>query len=60
MLEEHIERFIDYLCYEKRYSSHTIRAYIKDLKDFTLFISKEEIKNLESISKKIFISFYIF
>lgn len=52
MLEEHIERFIEYLCYEKRYSSHTIRAYVKDLKDFSIFISKEEIKNLESISKK--------
>ena len=52
MFEEYINKFIDYLSYEKRYSSHTIRAYIKDLKDFNFFINKEEIKELKSISKK--------
>lgn len=33
----HIESFSKYLKFEKRYSSHTVRAYIDDLKQFYLF-----------------------
>ena len=33
--------FSDYLQLEKKYSSHTVTAYLKDLKDFQLFASQE-------------------
>ncbi len=33
--------FIDYLQLEKKYSPHTVTAYLKDLEDFRLFASEE-------------------
>ena len=41
-----ITKFISYLSSEKRYSKHTITAYINDLKQFNMYILTEfEIKN---------------
>ena len=41
-----ITKFISYLSSEKRYSKHTIKAYINDLKQFNMYILAEfEIKN---------------
>lgn len=41
-----ITKFISYLSAEKRYSKHTITAYINDLKQFNMYILAEfEIKN---------------
>ncbi|MBC8052069.1 MAG: tyrosine-type recombinase/integrase [Sphingobacteriaceae bacterium] len=37
-----IERFTNYLQYEKRFSAHTISAYIQDLHQFENFILKSE------------------
>jgi integrase/recombinase XerC len=42
-----IERFINFLTYEKRYSDHTIIAYENDLKEFQIFI--EETYALDSL-----------
>ncbi|MEN8225795.1 MAG: tyrosine-type recombinase/integrase [Bacteroidota bacterium] len=33
--------FIDYISYEKRYSQHTIKAYQRDLDQFTSFLSEQ-------------------
>ncbi|MDF2449810.1 MAG: integrase [Bacteroidota bacterium] len=41
MLEKHLYSFIDYLTYEKRYSSHTITSYKNDLNQFVSFINPE-------------------
>ena len=52
MLKIEINNFIDYLIFEKKYSSHTVRAYSKDLNDFYIFIKKESIKSFIDIKKK--------
>ncbi|MCS6820827.1 MAG: tyrosine-type recombinase/integrase [Microscillaceae bacterium] len=42
-----IERFLQYIQYEKRYSQHTITAYLTDLCQFEKFLQKEfQITNL--------------
>ena len=52
MLKIQIEDFINYLLFEKKYSSHTVRAYKKDLDDFYIFIKKESIKSFSDIKKQ--------
>ena len=52
MFKKQINDFLDYLNYEKRYSSNTLRAYTKDLNDFINFIEKESIKSLVDIKKQ--------
>ena len=37
-----IERFTNYLQYEKRFSAHTLSAYIKDLHQFQIFLSQSD------------------
>ncbi len=39
---ETIQKFLDYLRYEKRYSLHTIKNYQRDLEDFLQFYQIEE------------------
>ena len=36
-----VEQFIQYLRYERNYSSHTVLAYRKDLEQFSLFLTDE-------------------
>ena len=36
-----IQQFLDYLLYEKKYSSHTVLAYQKDLETFAVFIQNQ-------------------
>lgn len=52
----HIESYLKYLQFEKRFSSHTIRAYIDDLNQFKSFIKANtdtREKNLTSIDHTI-------
>jgi len=46
-----LEKFSDYLLLEKKYSTHTVKAYIKDLENFQSFLdtdyNKESIHNVE-------------
>lgn len=44
-----VERFIRYLKFEKRYSSHTVSAYEADLADFEKYLHSELLE-LESVS----------
>ncbi|MDB5120250.1 MAG: Tyrosine recombinase XerC [Sphingobacteriales bacterium] len=37
-----LERFIQYLQYEKRFSPHTVSAYQKDLNQFSVFLNNHE------------------
>ncbi len=34
-----LDRFVEHLAYEKRYSSHTVSAYRRDLEQFQLFLT---------------------
>ena len=52
MFKKQINDFLDYLNYEKKYSSNTLRAYTKDLNDFINFIEKKSIKSLIDIKKQ--------
>ena len=40
-ISEIVDEFIRYMQYEKKYSSHTVSAYKKDLEQFTLFLDSE-------------------
>lgn len=46
-----IDKYIEYLSQEKRYSEHTVKAYGKDLSDFFLYLKDERIE-VETIRKK--------
>ena len=45
-----LERFIQYIQHEKRYSAHTVIAYKNDLAQFFVFISQNPDKQLNDIS----------
>lgn len=48
-----VEKFIEYMAVEKRYSQHTLISYEKDLKDFQGFLMKTEgQENLLKVEKK--------
>lgn len=55
-----LEKFLDYIRIEKRYSAHTITSYKKDLEDFTSFVLKTEATaDLRDISKKVIRNFIV-
>ncbi|NNJ89961.1 MAG: tyrosine-type recombinase/integrase [Eudoraea sp.] len=46
-----IEAFISYLSHEKKYSAHTVKAYQKDLNDFSAFCENEyQLKDIDGVS----------
>lgn len=47
----HIESYLKYLKFEKRYSSHTIRAYSDDLQQFKSFIQSHPELNVPSLTE---------
>ena len=50
----HIDKFLNFLQFEKRYSEHTLVAYKTDLLQFSNFISNEfDIKNIEEVHHSI-------
>ncbi|MDD2377559.1 MAG: tyrosine recombinase XerC [Bacilli bacterium] len=42
-MNKNIQKFIDYLTYEKHYSSYTINNYQRDLESFTAFLNNEKV-----------------
>ena len=55
-----IDRFIRYIQAEKRYSEHTLKAYERDLEQFSSFIvDKYEIEELLSVNSEMIRSFII-
>lgn len=58
---EMIERFLEYIAVEKRYSPNTLTSYRKDLEDFSQFLlEKEGLEDLRKVDKKIVRNFIIF
>ncbi len=50
----HIDKFLNYLQFEKRYSEHTLVAYKTDLLQFSNFISNEfDIQNIKQVHHSI-------
>ena len=55
-----IERFLEYIAVEKRYSPHTLTSYRKDLEDFVLFLLKTDShQNFDLVDKKIIRNFMV-
>lgn len=55
-----LEKFLEYLQFEKRYSPHTITSYKKDLEDFShFFLQTESSDNLAKADKKIIRNFIV-
>ncbi|PRB05284.1 integrase [Chryseobacterium sp. MYb7] len=55
-----LEKFLEYLQFEKRYSPHTITSYKKDLEDFShFFLRTESSENLAKADKKIIRNFIV-
>lgn len=46
-----IQKYTDYLLLEKKYSKHTVSAYVKDIGDFEVFCEKENLtSNIDTVS----------
>ena len=55
-----LERFIEYIAVEKRYSPNTLISYRKDLEDFSLFLLETEAhQDLVKVDKKIIRNFMV-
>jgi integrase/recombinase XerC len=55
-----IERFLDYITVEKRYSPHTITNYKKDLSDFAAFVLETEAtEDVVHVHKKVIKNFIV-
>lgn len=55
-----IERFLEYISVEKRYSPHTLISYKKDLEDFSSFLLKTEAhQNFGAVDKKVIRNFMV-
>lgn len=55
-----INKFLDYISVEKRYSQNTLVSYKKDLEDLLLFISETEgTEDLKTVDKKIIRNFIV-
>ena len=53
-----IERFLEYIEVEKRYSPHTVTSYRKDLADFSVFLLKTEAhQDFTNVDKKVIRNF---
>ncbi|MGH1519762.1 tyrosine-type recombinase/integrase [Chryseobacterium sp. JK1] len=55
-----LEKFLEYLQFEKRYSPHTITSYKKDLEDFSHFyLRTESSENINRADKKVIRNFIV-
>lgn len=55
-----LERFLEYIAVEKRYSPNTLISYRKDLQDFSLFLLETEAhQDLVKVDKKIIRNFMV-
>ena len=55
-----IDKFLEYIVVEKRYSEHTLISYKKDLEDFLLFVSDTEgTRDLTKVDKKVIRNFLV-
>ena len=53
-----VDRFLEYIAVEKRYSPHTLTSYRRDLEDFSVFLLRTEAhQNYAEVDKKIIRNF---
>ena len=59
-MNDNINKFLDYLKYEKNFSDYTVINYKKDLEKFTKFLEKEKIDNINNINLSIIRNYLVF
>lgn len=52
-MEKYLDKFLQYLIYEKKYSEHTIKNYERDLDYFLLFLNDKKISNIKNVTYQI-------
>lgn len=58
---KYIDPFIEYLKFEKRYSTHTTRAYLNDLREFFYFVDRDHLSSdFGSLKTMVFRSYMVF
>ncbi len=57
ILNELLEKFIDYLSFERHYCLNTVDSYKRDLKKFNEFLKKRKIKSFEEIKHKLIVDY---
>lgn len=56
-----VQKFLEYIETEKRFSPHTMRSYRKDLEDFSFFILKtESLEDVRKVDKKLIRNFIVY
>ncbi|AFR34970.1 tyrosine-type recombinase/integrase [Riemerella anatipestifer] len=56
-----VEKFLDYITIEKRYSLNTLASYSRDLQDFSDFVKETEgVDTLISVDKKVIRNFVVY
>lgn len=55
-MKDHIKKFLRYLEVQRDASPHTIRAYRKDLDDFSAFVKKDDPAEIEMIDVRAFVA----
>ena len=48
--EPHIQSFLNYVEFEKRYSKHTLLAYTNDIAQFKVFVESQGVKEIAAVS----------
>jgi len=50
MTDAHVQSFLNYVEYEKRYSKHTLQAYSNDIAQFQVYIASQGVKDILAVS----------
>jgi len=60
MMKKILKKFLDYLYYQKNYSSNTVKSYSVDILQFLNFIKKRKLKDFEKVNYEMLKSFLAF
>lgn len=56
-MKEILSKFLEYLEYQKEYSSNTLKAYETDILQFLNFLKKGEIRSFKEVDYRVFLDF---
>ncbi|NJN67799.1 MAG: site-specific tyrosine recombinase XerD [Chloroflexaceae bacterium] len=59
-MQEHIERFLQYITAERGLTGNTISAYRTDLEQFVAFLNEQQVTSLDTVGKDDVLSFILF
>lgn len=59
-MDEYVEKFIEYLEYEKGYSIYTVKNYELDLEEFCGFLNNKKVSNIKKIDYQLIREYLVF